>query len=84
MKTGPSTANTALQARLHRNAGSRRDFACAGKLSTSSSFFYSCDCFFNEQKACKNGRGAVLFSVARGKVSEGSLLPLLLLLLLIL
>ena len=25
----------------------------------------------NYQKACKNGRGAVLFSVARGKVSEG-------------
>lgn len=26
---------------------------------------------YNYQKACENGRGAVLFSIARGKVSEG-------------
>ena len=42
------------------------------RLNWTNLYYYSQEEFFNRSfRACENGRGAVLLSVARGKVSEG-------------
>lgn len=61
------------QVNICGNARCQRDQHCFGKLSPSEKYLYHREVrpLTELLQACDNGRGAVLLSVARGKVSEG-------------